>query len=160
MFAPPARCFSSSKRDQHPRCSRSTGARHRAGQFRRKSRRPHTFPARISRLRALAANTAKVLIRDFRVGDEPDLHQVFLSAIHRIAIDDCTPEQVNAWAPRTLDPVLWADRVRGIAPFVMEHEGKPIAYADIQPDGYIDHFFVSAPLPDRYRIEADGSNSR
>jgi putative acetyltransferase len=91
----------------------------------------------------------KVLIRDFRVGDEPDLHQVFLSAIHGIAINDYTSEQVHAWAPSSLDPVLWADRLRGIAPFVMEHEGKPIAYADIQPDGYIDHFFVSAPFARR-----------
>jgi putative acetyltransferase len=87
-----------------------------------------------------------VQIREFRIGDEPALHQVFLSAIHGIAINDYTPEQVNAWAPRSLDPVLWAERMRGIAPFVVEHEGKPIAYADIQPDGYIDHFFVSAPF--------------
>jgi putative acetyltransferase len=85
-----------------------------------------------------------VLIRAFRVGDEPELHQVFLSAIHGIAIKDYTPEQVNAWAPESLDPALWADRMQGIAPFVVEHDGKPIAYADIQPSGYIDHFFVSA----------------
>jgi putative acetyltransferase len=85
-----------------------------------------------------------MLIRAFRVGDEPDLHEVFHSAIHGIAIRDYTPEQVNAWAPECLDPALWADRMRGIAPFVVEHDGKPIAYADIQPSGYIDHFFVSA----------------
>jgi len=85
-----------------------------------------------------------MLIRDFRVGDEPYLHQVFLSAVHGIAIRDYSLEQVNAWAPEVVDPALWSDRMRGIAPFVMEHEGKPIAYADIQPAGYIDHFFVSA----------------
>jgi putative acetyltransferase len=27
---------------------------------------------------------------------------------------------------------------------VAEHQGTPIAYADIQPTGYIDHFYVSA----------------
>lgn len=85
-----------------------------------------------------------MLIRAFRVGDEPDLHQVFLSAIHGIATRDYTPEQVNAWAPKFVDPALWADRMRGIAPFVVEHDGKPVAYADLQPSGYIDHFFVSA----------------
>jgi len=85
-----------------------------------------------------------MLIRAFRIGDEAHLHQVFLSAVHGIAIRDYTPEQVNAWAPQIVDPALWADRMRGIAPFVVEHEGKPIAYADIQPSGYIDHFFVSA----------------
>jgi putative acetyltransferase len=85
-----------------------------------------------------------MLIREFRIGDEPGLHQVFLSAIHEIAIRDYTLEQVNAWAPRSLDPTLWADRMRGIAPFVVEHEGRPVAYADVQDNGYIDHFFVSA----------------
>ena len=87
-----------------------------------------------------------MLIRAFRIGDEPDLHQVFHSAIHGIAIRDYTPEQVDAWAPQFVDLALWADRMRGIAPFVVEHDGKPIAYADVQPAGYIDHFFVSAPF--------------
>lgn len=36
--------------------------------------------------------------------------------------------------------------MRRIAPFVVEHEGKPVAYADLQPSGYIDHFFVSGPF--------------
>lgn len=85
-----------------------------------------------------------MLIRAFRVGDEPDLHRVFFSAIHGIAIKDYTPEQVSAWAPESVDAALWADRMRGIAPFVVEHDGKLIAYADIQSSGYIDHFFVSA----------------
>jgi putative acetyltransferase len=87
-----------------------------------------------------------LFIREFRLGDEPALHQVFLSAIHGLAIRDYTLEQVNAWAPRSLDLELWANRMRGIAPFVMEQEGKPIAYADVQDNGYIDHFFVSAPF--------------
>jgi putative acetyltransferase len=87
-----------------------------------------------------------MLLRAFRVGDEPGLYQVFRSAIHGLAIRDYTPEQVNAWAPQTVDPALWADRMRGIAPFVVEHDGKLIAYADIQANGYIDHFFVSAPF--------------
>ena len=87
-----------------------------------------------------------MLLRAFRVGDEPGLYQVFRSAIQGLAIRDYTPEQVNAWAPQTVDPALWADRMRGIAPFVVEHDGKLIAYADIQANGYIDHFFVSAPF--------------
>jgi putative acetyltransferase len=87
-----------------------------------------------------------MLVRNFRIGDEAALHQVFLSAIHGIAINDYTLEQVEAWAPKNLDPVLWADRMRGIAPFVAEIDGKLIAYADVQASGYIDHFFVSAPF--------------
>jgi putative acetyltransferase len=87
-----------------------------------------------------------VHIREFQFGDEAALHQVFISAIHGVAINDYTLAQVEAWAPRNLDPVLWSDRMRGIAPFVAEVDGKLIAYADVQADGYIDHFFVSAPF--------------
>ena len=32
----------------------------------------------------------------------------------------------------------------GIKPFVAEEDGKLIGYADVQADGYIDHFFVAA----------------
>jgi len=87
-----------------------------------------------------------MIVREFRIGDEPDLHKVFLSAVHEIAIRDYSPEQVGAWAPASVDPDLWADLMRGIAPFVAENGGKPVAYAYVQPSGYIDHFFVSAPF--------------
>ncbi len=87
----------------------------------------------------------KILIREFRIGDEPALHDVFLSAVHELAAGDYTPEQIDAWAPRFVDASLWADRMRGISPFIAEHDGVPIAYADVQSNGYIDHFFVSAP---------------
>jgi putative acetyltransferase len=90
-----------------------------------------------------------ILIRHFQIGDEAALHQVFLSAIHGIAINDYTPEQVEAWAPRMVDPVHWAERMRGIAPFVAQLDGKPIAYADVQASGYMDHFYVSAPFARR-----------
>ena len=34
--------------------------------------------------------------------------------------------------------------MRGIAPFVAEEDGRIVGYADVQADGYIDHFFVAA----------------
>lgn len=81
--------------------------------------------------------------RDFRAGDEPALRGVFESAIHEVAIRDYTQQQVDAWAPRAWDPALWAARMQGIAPFVVERDGAIVGYADVQPNGYIDHFFVS-----------------
>ncbi len=83
-------------------------------------------------------------LRDFRVGDEPLLRRVFESAIHEVAIRDYSQAEVDAWAPRQFDPSLWARRVQGIAPFVVERDGEIVAYADVQPSGYIDHFFVAA----------------
>ncbi len=82
-------------------------------------------------------------IRPFRPGDEPALRAVFLSAVHDVSSRDYTPRQIQAWAPRQLDPGLWADRMRGIQPFVVEYGDEIVAYADLQANGYIDNFFVS-----------------
>lgn len=86
-------------------------------------------------------------IRRFTPGEEPALFDIYYSAIHLIAIRDYTEEQVNAWAPSNLDEELWVRRMRGINPFVAEIEGKPVGYADVQENGYIDHFFVSGRHP-------------
>jgi len=85
-----------------------------------------------------------ISIRDFQAGDAPALRAVFESAIHEVAIRDYTPEQVDAWAPREHDAADWAEHMQDLAPFVAERGGEIVAYADVQPDGYIDHFFVSA----------------
>ena len=72
------------------------------------------------------------------------MHAVFLSAVHGIACRDYTPEQIEAWAPSTPDAHAWAKRIQEIRPFVVEHEGEILAYADVQANGYIDQFFVCA----------------
>ncbi|ROR15057.1 GNAT family N-acetyltransferase [Erwinia sp. JUb26] len=86
-------------------------------------------------------------IRRFRNGDESALLRVFFSSIHNIASADYTPEQIDAWAPKDRDPQLWASHISQLRPFVVEVEGEIAGYADVQPDGYIDHFFVSGSYP-------------
>ncbi|ANJ75551.1 GNAT family N-acetyltransferase [Ralstonia insidiosa] len=85
-----------------------------------------------------------VVIRPFRSGDEPALHAVFHSAVHGIAAARYRPEQLEAWAPTDYDTEQWAERIRRNQPFVAEIDGQPAGYADLQADGHIDHFFVSA----------------
>jgi putative acetyltransferase len=94
--------------------------------------------------------TGAFTIRRFASGDEPHLHDVFHSAIHVHAARDYTLEQRLAWSPEIVDDAFsarWAERVRGIVPFVVEvdePDGPRIAaYGDVQPDGHIDHFFVA-----------------
>ncbi|GED22956.1 GNAT family N-acetyltransferase [Halomonas halmophila] len=82
-------------------------------------------------------------IRRFRTGEERELFEVFHSAIHLVASRDYTPAQINAWAPGSLDQELWARKMRDIKPFVAEIGETIVGYADVQPSGYIDHFFVS-----------------
>lgn len=86
-------------------------------------------------------------VRKFRIGDEAALFKVYYSAIHQIASRDYSSLQIEAWAPADLDGRIWQTRIRGINPFVIEADGLLIAYADLQENGYIDHFFVSGDHP-------------
>lgn len=88
-------------------------------------------------------------IRRFRTGDEAALFRVFLSSVHGIASRDYTAAQIEAWAPADTDPDLWARRISGLRPFIVEIEGDIAGYADLQSNGYIDHFFVSGAYPRR-----------
>lgn len=82
-------------------------------------------------------------IRRFSNGDEIALLRVFSSSVHTIASNYYTHEQIEAWAPPDIDQVQWANRMKELRPFVAEVNGEIVAYADIQPNGYIDHFYVS-----------------
>lgn len=86
-------------------------------------------------------------IRRFRIGDESALFQVFLSAVQDIASRDYTAAQIEAWVQADRDPEVWASHMRELRPFIAEAEGEIAGYADIQPNGYIDHFFVSGAYP-------------
>jgi len=84
-----------------------------------------------------------VNIRRFNFSEDRALFKVYYSAIHLAASRDYTPEQIKAWAPADLDKDLWAAKMLDINPFVAEVNGEVVGYADVQPSGYIDHFFVS-----------------
>jgi putative acetyltransferase len=88
-----------------------------------------------------------LLVRRYQGGEESTLFEVYYSAVHLIASQDYTPAQIQAWAPRNLDPALWERKIQAIKPFVAELDGQIVGYADLQSNGYIDHFFVSGNCP-------------
>jgi len=90
-----------------------------------------------------------MLIRRFRSGDASALRQVFYSAVRNVASADYTQEQIQAWAPASVDVALWRQHMESLNPFVAVEEGEIVGYADIQQSGYIDHFYVSGYYPRR-----------
>jgi putative acetyltransferase len=88
-----------------------------------------------------------VHIRRYESGEEGSLFDIYFTAIHLVAIRDYSTEQIRAWAPRELDAALWKNKMREINPFVAERNGELVGYADLQSNGYIDHFFVSGRHP-------------
>lgn len=82
-------------------------------------------------------------IRPYRPGDAAALHGIFFAAIRASACGFYTVEQTRAWASDEFDLGLWTARIESIQPFVAFLGEEAVAYADVQRDGYIDHFFVS-----------------
>jgi len=89
----------------------------------------------------LYKENGEMIVRKFRKGDEQEIWKLFYNTIHIVNIQDYTKEQVAAWAPDDFDINIAIKKYREIRPFVAIHNGKIIGYADIQSDGYIDHFF-------------------
>lgn len=52
-----------------------------------------------------------MILRNFEIGDEGALWEVFYSAIHKVCAKDYTEEQINAWAPDDLDPGIWVSKI-------------------------------------------------
>jgi putative acetyltransferase len=88
-------------------------------------------------------------IRRYVPGEEAALFNVYFTAIHLVARHDYTADQLEAWAPRDLDMAIWQKKIREINPFVAVLEGEVVGYADLQLNGYVDHFFVSGNHPRR-----------
>lgn len=84
-----------------------------------------------------------MIIRDFEIGEELALRDVFYSSVTTLACDSYTPDQIAAWAPADFDRADWARRIGALRPLVVEDSGRIVAYADLQPSGYIDHFYVA-----------------
>lgn len=88
-------------------------------------------------------------IRPYVEGEEAQLRQVFMSSVHGLASSHYRPAQLAVWAPAWCDSELWAQRIRANRPWLAIVEGQIAAYADVQPDGYIDQFFVAAAFARR-----------
>ena len=80
-------------------------------------------------------------IRQYQQGDELALREIFFNTIRNVNIKDYSASQVQAWAPDIYDKSVWCERVNSINPFVAVLGDEIVGYADVQNDGYIDHFF-------------------
>ncbi|EHN64404.1 GNAT family N-acetyltransferase [Comamonas testosteroni] len=83
-------------------------------------------------------------VRSYRPGDEIALWQVFHDAVHQLAVNHYSQVQLDAWAPQQPDWTQWRQRIQALQPFVAVGDNdQAMAYADLQANGYIDHFFVA-----------------
>lgn len=91
--------------------------------------------------------TPGMQIRPCGAGEEAALRAIFRSSVRGLASRHYTAQQIEAWAPSDESDALraqWQQRIASNRPWVVELQGRLAAFADLQPSGYIDHFFVAA----------------
>lgn len=82
-----------------------------------------------------------IKIRKFQDGDEFSLWKIKNNTIRDVNIKDYSKEQIKAWASDEYDEDEWSKRIKKMNPYVAEIDGQLVGFADVQEDGYIDHFF-------------------
>ena len=80
-------------------------------------------------------------IRHYQESDAPELWEVFFNTVRHVNVRDYSQAQVEAWACESISSELWKTRTDRIKPFVARIGEVVVGYADLQPDGLIDHFF-------------------
>ena len=96
-------------------------------------------------------------LRRFQPSDLPELILLFRETVQRINCQDYSPEQIAAWAPNDVNLARWqtlAERYTIVAEAEAASSpsggsnsfSKPqlLGFADLEPDGHLDRFFVQA----------------
>lgn len=101
-------------------------------------------PSSLQGARSCGRQHSMITIKPYYSGVEKDLFEVFTSAISEVCSRDYSANQIRAWLPSDYQADKWKERMEGINPYIALYDGNVAGYADIQNDGYIDHFFVGA----------------
>lgn len=82
-------------------------------------------------------------LRPFKEFDADALAQLTLAAIRTIATQKYSAEQVEAWAARHPDAQRFIERARAGSQIIgaVDGEGRPVAYALLEPDGHLDMLY-------------------
>ena len=82
-----------------------------------------------------------IIVRKYKQGYELELWLLKVKTIKRVNTKDYSKEQISAWAPDAYNEEKWLKRIQDMNPFIAQIAGKIVGFADVQNDGYIDHFF-------------------
>lgn len=88
-------------------------------------------------------------IRPYRTDDGPALLALFRASVHVLGLRHYTPAQVAAWAPDDLDEARFLARRAAHQTFVAESDGQITGFADLEPDGHIDMFYLQPDFQGR-----------
>lgn len=86
----------------------------------------------------------KIQVRRYRDKDVESLSQIYYNTIHIINARDYTKAQLDAWAPwsSVQDYSGWKEKLEKTKPYVALINDKVVGFAEFEPNGHIDCFYV------------------
>lgn len=85
-----------------------------------------------------------MIVRNFQKTDTKTLIELFRETVHRVCCADYSVEQLKAWAPDFIDESAWESRFLKSYTLVAEENDSVLGFANLEEDGNIDMFYVSA----------------
>jgi putative acetyltransferase len=85
-------------------------------------------------------------VRKYRPSDAAGLATIFYRSVREVASRCYSQAQVEAWAPRLVEPSVWnrgATAEGRITIVAVDDADKPIAFGDMETNGHIDHLYSS-----------------
>ena len=85
----------------------------------------------------------QIRLRDYRPEDAPAMARLYFDSARTLGPRSYSAEQVVAWAPAPLDPAAVRARAEDgrITLVALNGAEEVIAYADLEPDGHVDHLY-------------------
>lgn len=88
-------------------------------------------------------NPMAIEFRPCQFHEIDQLQDLFVAAVMELTAGNYSLEQRMAWALSAADKVTFCARMEARQPFVAMLHDRIAGYADLQPDGLIDHFYVA-----------------
>ncbi|MEG2338126.1 MAG: GNAT family N-acetyltransferase [Clostridium sp.] len=83
-----------------------------------------------------------MIIRSYNEADLDKVINLFYNTVHSINIRDYSQEQVNAWAPETIDKIKWGESLLSNYSLVVEVNSQVVGFGDLEDKGYLDRLYV------------------
>ena len=81
-------------------------------------------------------------IRDYEVGDAPEIVRLFFETVRSVNRADYSDEQLEAWAAGIPDPEEWHARTAVRRTLVAEEGGEVVGFTELEYDGRLDMLYV------------------
>ena len=81
-------------------------------------------------------------LRPYESGDCPAMERLFYDTVHAVCRRDYAPEQLDAWAPGTVDREAWDRSFLAHHTLVAVENGEIVGFGDMDETGYLDRLYV------------------